>query len=74
MDNLNVKKILSVIKAMREELGYSQAEMAKWSEMSTSFYGMIERGNRCLNIENLIKISNALDCDITDILEIAENN
>ena len=74
MQEINVEKILHIIKSIREEFGYSQAEMAKRTGISTSFYGMLERGNRCLSVEHLIKISNALDCNITDILNIAENN
>ena len=72
MKEITTEKLLSIIKSYRQELGYSQAEMAKKSGISTSFYGMLERGCRSLTIDYLIKIAKALDCTATDLLEIAE--
>lgn len=73
MKKVKTEKILKLIKDYRNDLGLSQSEMAKRSGISTSFYGMIERGNRSLTVEYLIQIAEALECSAADILEIAEN-
>ena len=72
MTEITTEKLLAIIKKYRQELGYSQAEMAKKSSISTSFYGMLERGCRSLTIEYLIKIAKALDCTAIDLLEMVE--
>ena len=67
-----MEKILKTIKAIRVSESISQSEMAKRLGMSTSFYGMLERGNRTLSVEMLIKTAEAFDCDLSDLIMIAE--
>ena len=72
MREISVENILNLIKRMRTEMGLSQADAAKAANISTSFYGMIERGNRTLSVEQLIEIVKIFDCNLTDFLEILE--
>ena len=72
MEKICLKKILKTIKAIRVSESISQSEMAKRLGMSTSFYGMLERGNRTLSVEMLIKTAEAFDCDLSDLIMIAE--
>lgn len=72
MREITVENILNLIKQMRVECGFSQAEAAKAANISTSFYGMIERGNRTLSVEQLIEIIKIFDCNFTDFLEMLE--
>lgn len=72
MRDVTVENILNLIKQMRTECGLSQAEAAKAANISTSFYGMIERGNRTLSVEQLIEIIKIFDCNLTDFLEMLE--
>lgn len=72
MREVTVENILNLIKQMRTECGLSQAEAAKAANISTSFYGMIERGNRTLSVEQLIEIIKIFDCNLTDFLEMLE--
>lgn len=72
MREITVENILNLIKQMRTECGLSQSEAAKAANISTSFYGMIERGNRTLSVEQLIEIIKIFDCNLTDFLEILE--
>ena len=72
MEKICLEKILKTIKAIRESESISQSEMAKRLGMSTSFYGMLERGNRTLSVEMLIKTAEAFDCDLSDLIMIAE--
>lgn len=72
MEKICLEKILKTIKAIRVSESISQSEMAKRLGMSTSFYGMLERGNRTLSVEMLIKTAEAFDCDLADLIMIAE--
>lgn len=72
MEKICLEKILKTIKAIRVSESISQSEMAKRLGMSTSFYGMLERGNRTLSVEMLIKTAEAFDCDLSDLIMIAE--
>lgn len=72
MREITLENILNLIKRMRTEMGLSQADVAKAANISTSFYGMIERGNRTLSVEQLIEIVKIFDCNLTDFLEILE--
>lgn len=74
MSEITVENILNLIKQMRTECGLSQAEAAKAANISTSFYGMIERGNRTLSVEQLIEIIKIFDCNLTDFLEMLETS
>ena len=72
MEKICLEKILKTIEAIRVSESISQSEMAKRLGMSTSFYGMLERGNRTLSVEMLIKTAEAFDCDLSDLIMIAE--
>ena len=72
MEKICLEKILKTIKAIRVSESISQSEMAKRLGMSTSFYGMLERGNRTLSVEMLIKTAEVFDCDLSDLIMIAE--
>lgn len=72
MREITVESILKLIKQMRIESGLSQAQAAKVANISTSFYGMIERGNRTLSVDQLIEIVKIFDCNLTDFLEMLE--
>lgn len=72
MKEVTLENILKLIKDLRTSEGISQKVMAEKLGMSTSFYGMIERGNRSLTVEILIKIANAHDCSLTDLIETVE--
>lgn len=72
MEKICLEKILKTIKAIRVSESISQSEMAKRLGMSTSFYGMLERGNRTMSVEMLIKTAEAFDCDLSDLIMIAE--
>ncbi len=73
MKEVNVNNILKFIKIFRISENLSQAQMAEKLGISVSFYGMIERGNRVLSVQQLIKIANAFDYSIVDFLETIEN-
>lgn len=73
MNEVNVENILKLVKTLRISEGISQSDMAKRIGVSTSFYGMIERGNRTLSFAMLCKIANAFDCFVSDFIELVES-
>ena len=56
------------LRLRREELGMTQREAAKLLEISETFYGEIERGNRRLSIERLILVHERMDMSLTWLL------
>lgn len=56
------------IRKRREANGLSQERLAEQCELHRTYIGAIERSERNVTVGTLIKISNALDCDITDLL------
>lgn len=56
------------IRKRREANGLSQEGLAEQCGLHRTYIGAIERSERNVTVGTLIKISNALDCDITDLL------
>ena len=56
------------LRMRREELGLTQKKAAKLLEMSETFYGEIERGNRRLSIERMILVHERMDVSLTWLL------
>ncbi len=56
------------LRERRYEMHMTQAEAAELLELSLSFYGQIERGNRRLSLENVIMCRNKLMIDPTYLL------
>lgn len=72
------KKVISQkfgerIKSYRIERHYSQEEVAFRAEISTIYYGRVERGERCPTIDTLIKLSNALGVSPAELLDFDES-
>ncbi|HJC56692.1 MAG TPA: helix-turn-helix domain-containing protein [Candidatus Eisenbergiella intestinipullorum] len=56
------------LRLRREKLGLTQKEAAKLLEMSETFYGEIERGNRRLSIEKMILVRERMGISLTWLL------
>ena len=52
------------IRLYRQKKGITQEKLAALADISASFLGHIERGNRKPSIETLVNIANALCCGI----------
>lgn len=66
-----LKSIGSTIRKLRKELDLSQEELAHRSSIDRSHMGKIERGERNVSIVNIIRISRALQCSLSDLLRRA---
>ena len=62
------KQLGEVIRAKRKALGYSQESFAPVCGIHRTYMGAIERGERNVALENLIRIAAALDLKLSDLL------
>lgn len=67
---LKFKEIGLKISYYRKKRGYTQAQLAEKVNLSTNYLGLIERGNngRSYSMEVLLKIADALDVDVRELL------
>ncbi len=68
MDAMNLKEIGRRISERRRQLGYTQEQMAEWMNVSIQMISNLERGNKSMRIENLLKISVLLNISTDYIL------
>lgn len=59
------------VRRLREQRGFSQAELAQRSEISTQYLGEIERGRRDPSLSVAARLSSALDSSL-DFLALGE--
>jgi len=62
------KTIGQRIKAARNRMGLSQVELATDVEISTAYLCNVELGNKCVSLEVIIRIANALEVTTDDLL------
>jgi transcriptional regulator with XRE-family HTH domain len=55
--------------ALREERGYSQEELAERAGLHRNYVGRIERGERNVALENIVKLAKALSVKSRDLFE-----
>lgn len=66
---------MSKLKHVREQKGMSQAQLATEAEVSLRSYQNLEQGSRDINgakLKTLLKICNALDCKLENVLDDEE--
>jgi transcriptional regulator with XRE-family HTH domain len=51
------------VRARRRELGLSQQDLAERASLHWTFVGQVERGQRNLSLNNLLKLARALGVD-----------
>lgn len=71
---MEYKSIGKNIRKRRDELGIKQEELAEMVELSVSYVGAIERGEKLPKLEVFIRIANALkvsaDTLLSDVLDV----
>ena len=86
MDDINLKEIGRRISERRRQLNYTQEQMAEWMNVSIQMISNLERGNKSIRIENLVKVASILNVstdyiltgrqgssDVQDLVELLEN-
>lgn len=54
------EKFGAAVRARREDLGFSQEQLAELAGMHRTYVGSIERGERNISLENIVKLCEAL--------------
>lgn len=62
------KKIGQKIRRIREQRGVTQEDLAYKIDISSSYMGQLERGERNLNVDKILKIAKALKVDPSELL------
>lgn len=56
------------LKSLRKDSGLTQAALAEKVGLTTNYYGDIERGKKIPQMDTMVRIANALDASLDDIL------
>ncbi len=56
------------VRALRSKIGITQESLAEKSHLHPNYIGSVERGERNISLENIIKIAEALDCNPKDLM------
>lgn len=57
------------VREIRQKKGFSQEALALKAGVHRTYIGMIERGEKNITLENIEKISNALDVPLSKLFE-----
>jgi len=63
-----LQKLGAIIRQLRAVKGFSQEGFADACGLDRTYIGGVERGERNLGFKNLLKISKALDVQLSDLL------
>ena len=71
---VNLKEIGKRIQNRRKQLGFTQEHLADEMNVSVQMVSNLERGNKSIRIDNLIRLCQILDVSTDYILTGKENN
>ncbi len=72
MDENAVKsKVGAAMRARRTELGYSQDTFADLINMHRAYYSSLERGERNLTLQTLMRVAKGLKSKASELLKLA---
>jgi transcriptional regulator with XRE-family HTH domain len=57
------------LRKIRLERGLSQEALADLAGLHRTYIGSVERGERNISIDNIERLAEALDCQVTDLLK-----
>lgn len=63
------KKLGDTIRSLRLNQGYSQDEFAHLCGLHRTYYGAVERGERNISLNNIVKIASSLELTAASLFE-----
>lgn len=69
MSKADLKIFGNKVRQLRHQQGLSQEQLAEQSNLHRTYIGGIERGERNVSLLNLIRIAQALNTTVSDLLE-----
>jgi transcriptional regulator with XRE-family HTH domain len=73
-ETLLQRNLGNVIRAQRLALGLSQEELADRCQLHRTYIGSVERGERNISIQNVVRIAKALDTKVWLLIRAAEES
>jgi len=70
---INYKALGARIQQRRQQLGLSQQYVSEQLDLSISFFGRVERGEKVASLETLIKIANFFEFSLDYLLQDSLN-
>ena len=68
MATVNLLEIGLRISERRKQLGFTQEQLSAWMDVSVQMISNLERGNKAIKIDNLVKLSRILEVSTDYIL------
>jgi transcriptional regulator with XRE-family HTH domain len=59
----------ATIRSYREEAGLSQEKLAEKANLHHNYVGEVERGEKAVSIDTMLKIAAALDLRVSDLVK-----
>lgn len=57
---------------LRKEKGWSQEQLALQSGLARSYLGGVERGQRNIALENIVRLANTLELRPSELMDISD--
>jgi transcriptional regulator with XRE-family HTH domain len=73
VQNQLLQAISKVVQRRREQLSFTQEELAQRAGLHRTYISDIERGARNLSVKSLIRLALALEMSVSGMLELAES-
>jgi transcriptional regulator with XRE-family HTH domain len=71
MDDL-LRKVGDRVREIRKSRGFSQEELGERSSLHYTYIGKVERGEKNITLESLVKITQALDVSLEEFFSLVD--
>ncbi len=68
MNNRILTRLGANVRGRRQELGFSQEQLAARCGLHRTYVSSVERGQRNVSLRNLVRLARSLDCELPALL------